>query len=630
MQTQTPPRRLTRCVGIAGLLFFVALAGTPVFAAHTFYLDAVNGNDTTGDGSLARPYKTVTKTMAAVASGDTVLLNSGSYGDFIAGRTAAEPDAGTAIDLFSDWVTFKAAPGQTPHLNRIDLGNLWYLDSGGHRVQLDIGNGQPKGNANCHLRFEGLTIDDGVSILGSRYVEIKACTIRRLGALNGSVDNIEKKCGIVAFYGDCITLDGNEITHVAVGINAAGSDTVIRNNHIHHNSHDGIHVLGGPDWLIEGNRIHDLDDGVDDYQGSDPTQDPAWDPVAGQSWNRHVDGIQIYDLNGDGSDAVVNLTIRGNLFYHLESMGMMLQCKTDSIPDNQLVPPGRFANWVIENNVFGPMGGATIIVGIDLSNGFVLRHNTVVRAPNDSWQSLYRPMHGTACNIQMWAETTLPERSAILKNYRVYNNIFGDAGFGASGGYSSFTSTYGYVGGNFYSGSGGTLSNGDRWYSTLPFETVPGNIQDWIDAGHLPGQLKAGCAAIDAGSTVYTAQLPDDFAGNARDSHPDVGAFEFVSALPTAPTLATQPQSATVAVGASVTFSAFASGTPTPAYQWQKNGVNISGATGTSYTLASVSPGDAGGYTVVATNPSGSVTSTVALLAVMVAPYDAIITITVL
>ena len=465
-----------------------------------------------------------------MASGDTVLMYDGNYGTFLAGRTAVEDYAGNAVDLFTDWVTFKAAPGQTPHVTNIDLGTLWYLNGSGVRVQLDIGNGQPKGNANAYLRFEGLTIDDGVSILGSRHVEINGCTIHRLGGLNGSVENIEKKMGINTFYGAFITIAGNEITHVAVGINAAGSSTVIKDNHIHHNSHDGIHVLGGPDWLIEGNRIHDLDDGADDGNGG-PT-DPAWDPEAGQSWNRHCDGIQVYDLNGDGSDAVVNLTVRRNLFYHLESMGMMIQCKTDGIPDAQLVPPGRFSNFVIENNVFGPVGGRVIILGVDLNGGFVLRHNTVLQAPNDSWTSLYRampaPTNSDAHNIQMWADTTIPSRSTIFQQYRVYNNIFGDADFGDS--YGTYSSIYAFTAGNLVYGSGGVLANGNRWYTTLPYAPIPGNIQDWIDAGHLPGQLLAGSVAIDNGSNTYAAQVPTDFSGQVRDAHPDIGAFEYATA----------------------------------------------------------------------------------------------------
>jgi len=156
------------CAFIAGILLLLALTGTKAYAAHTFYLDAVNGNDATDDGSSSKPYKTTVKAMSVVSSGDTILLNSGNYGTFMAGRTDPIDYAGNAVNLFTDWVSFKAAPAQTPHLNKIDLGTLMYLDSASNRHKLDIGNGQPAGNANAYLRFEGLTIDDGVSIEGSR------------------------------------------------------------------------------------------------------------------------------------------------------------------------------------------------------------------------------------------------------------------------------------------------------------------------------------------------------------------------------------------------------------------------------------------------------------------------------
>jgi len=518
-------------------------------SAATYYVDAVNGNDSSSQGTSAKPYKTLTKVMTVLASGDTVLLNSGTYATFVVGRTN-EPNVGNrAINLFTNWVTFKAAPGQSPHINQLDIGSLNYIGSSGNLVKLDIGRDNPQGNANHYLRFESLTIDDGVSIEGSRYIQVTNCTVKRLGALNGSVDNIENKPGIDSQYGAHLAFESNEVTHASTGIAVAGSDTIIRNNNIHHNSHDGIHVLGGPDWLIEGNCIHDLDDGADDWAQSlspgdpgydarrdrssssyDETADPAWDASANQSWNRHVDGIQIYDLNGDGSDAVTNLTIRRNLFYHLECMGMMLQCKTDSIPDSDLVPPRRFTNWVIEDNVFGPCGSQAIILGVDIHGGFVLRHNTVLHAPNDSWTSLFRAMpapSSTSYIIQMWADTTLPEFMGILKEYRVYNNIFGDAGFGYS--YTTFTNMYGYVGGNLFYGSGNALGKGDRWYTTQPYETIPGNIQAWLDAGHLPGQLLAGSAAVDAGSMAYVNEAPDDFRGLPRDAKPDIGACEYAA-----------------------------------------------------------------------------------------------------
>jgi hypothetical protein len=84
----------------------------------------------------------------------------------------------------------------------------------------------------------------------------------------------------------------------------------------------------------------------------------------------------------------------------------------------------------------------------------------------------------------------------------------------------------------------------------------------------------------------------------------------------TAPAITTQPQSQTVAVGATVTFTAAASGTPAPTLQWQKDAVTINGQTGTSLMLSNVQTTTAGTYTVVATNAAGTVTSNGAVLTV--------------
>lgn len=95
----------------------------------------------------------------------------------------------------------------------------------------------------------------------------------------------------------------------------------------------------------------------------------------------------------------------------------------------------------------------------------------------------------------------------------------------------------------------------------------------------------------------------------------------------TAPSITTQPSNASVAAGATATFTAAASGSPAPTYQWQRNpgGVgswaDIASATSASYTTpaTTVSGGSASNgdtYRVVATNASGSATSTAATLTV--------------
>lgn len=45
----------------------------------TIYVDAVNGDDTTGNGTDTTPYKTVEKAVTAAASGATIQLGAGNY-----------------------------------------------------------------------------------------------------------------------------------------------------------------------------------------------------------------------------------------------------------------------------------------------------------------------------------------------------------------------------------------------------------------------------------------------------------------------------------------------------------------------------------------------------------------------
>lgn len=93
-----------------------------------------------------------------------------------------------------------------------------------------------------------------------------------------------------------------------------------------------------------------------------------------------------------------------------------------------------------------------------------------------------------------------------------------------------------------------------------------------------------------------------------------------------APSITTQPQSQSVATGAAVSFVAAASGTPTPTFQWLKNGAPIAGATSATYSIASASANDAATYSVTASNAAGSATSSQVTLTVTSASLPAITT----
>src|SRR5438132_2238785 len=85
----------------------------------------------------------------------------------------------------------------------------------------------------------------------------------------------------------------------------------------------------------------------------------------------------------------------------------------------------------------------------------------------------------------------------------------------------------------------------------------------------------------------------------------------------TAPSITTQPASQSVAAGQTASFSVAATGTAPLNYQWKKNGLAVSGASSFTYTTPATSSSDNGvQFTVIVSNPVGSVASSPAALTV--------------
>ena len=83
------------------------------------------------------------------------------------------------------------------------------------------------------------------------------------------------------------------------------------------------------------------------------------------------------------------------------------------------------------------------------------------------------------------------------------------------------------------------------------------------------------------------------------------------------PPKSSHPANVTVMEGLPASFNVLATGSLPINYQWQKNGVNISGATTSSYTISTTQITDAGQYRVVVTNIFGNDTSNAATLTVI-------------
>ena len=105
-------------------------------------------------------------------------------------------------------------------------------------------------------------------------------------------------------------------------------------------------------------------------------------------------------------------------------------------------------------------------------------------------------------------------------------------------------------------------------------------------------------------------------------SHPGVSGYTYLNgvqvarAMPVAPSITAQPLTQTVVVGDNVMFSVTAHGSGPLAYQWQREGTILPGATDSILSLPNVQAKDAGNYSVTITNLYGSVVSSNASLVV--------------
>jgi hypothetical protein len=133
----------------------------------------------------------------------------------------------------------------------------------------------------------------------------------------------------------------------------------------------------------------------------------------------------------------------------------------------------------------------------------------------------------------------------------------------------------------------------------------------WASVGQM--KLNPGVTLATVKFTYSTGTLD----GTHR-MYSDAVKFSISAAQP--PSVLTPPQTQTANFGTNLTFTVALLGTGPLTYQWQWNGTNIAGATQGTLRLPNLQFTNAGPYTVVVGNTSGSITSAVAQLTV-VAPF---------
>jgi parallel beta-helix repeat protein len=319
-------------------LLLVFCIAAPV-CASTFHVDPVHGDDSSGDGSAAHPWRSLSHVLddglvetrdwpslpyedgmtlvtihagAPVKAGDTILLHGGDYGDVVIGSAYnASP------------IIIAAAPGETPRLRTLLIRSAqnWIVRGltvspsfGGNNEQttiVEVDNHNWFGPA-WDIDLDDLdiySIDDASAWGPDEWVNLASSGVE-IGA-------------------DRVQLTNSRVRNVRFGIGVDGADALVRGNLVDGFSADGLRGLGDRD-VFEYNRVQNNLIG-DDYD------------------DNHDDGFQSWSVGpgGVGTGEVVGVVLRGNVFINATDPSNPLRSSMQGIGCFD----GFFTDWTVENNV---------------------------------------------------------------------------------------------------------------------------------------------------------------------------------------------------------------------------------------------------------------------------------------
>lgn len=527
-------------------------------------------------------------TAGKISPGDTVMLYgalSGGWTNWGSGRSDAK-------------VRVEFAPGSTFSgsyrfygRDHIDLVNMRLPDDmevGGFIIYFGRNSGDM--TTNCTVSGLYSLRKTGGAIVSMQY----------------SVGATLTNCSILDFEGEAIT--GDAATYSPTVINC---DLITTTNGVTTTT-DLIKLGWATSALIQGNRLILQTDKA----GGDPHNDclQAWHNYSDmsqtpESWTVRNNWFEIRDCSGGAfynwgmiQWATGNWLIEGNVFYtHDTSSGAGNGFNISRYATNDLAVTFRnntfFSSGSLNNMITS--SGDVSQTGVTNAAGksIELYNNIFVNASSTSGQPILEAMSQNGGTLTM------------------SNNLF--YGWAAAIGYLPFDSSSVYASLPFNE----SLGLGGRRLTELEISGLMVDITN-ADFSLKENSVAIGNAFQIATPSVIHSPLMRDSFPNPQTGLPatlDIGAFDYQSMTTSAPAITTHPQSASRTVGESVSFSATAAGNPTPTYQWRKDGSNISGATGATYTISSVQLTDAGSYDCVASNSEGSATSAAATLAVVTA-----------
>jgi len=347
----------------------------PASYARTLYFDPVNGNDSTGNGSFAKPYAKVGTFISSklVKAGDHLILLKGDHGS-ISANSASMP----ALLNTTSWIWIDGQAGAIVGQINLQAVSRWLITG------VDVTGVMASGTANLYE----------VAVTSSSHVIFAKSKI--YPAADSSAwtfsDWMLNNTAVFSRNSQCATYYQNDIRNVRFGIimqsDAAtypsnSLKTLVKLNNIDGFSADAMRVIGS-DLLVQRNQIKNI------YLSA-------------------ADG----DANHD--DAIQGYALKGAVFENVYVDGNYIQESTD--PNRQFnasmqgfsIFDGLYRNVVAVNNVI--ITSAYHGISFFGTEGGLIEHNTLASPINRSlWISVPKSKPDPVTGV------VTPPKNVVVKN----------------------------------------------------------------------------------------------------------------------------------------------------------------------------------------------------------------------
>lgn len=497
---------------------------------------STTGNDTTGTGTAALPFKTIVKGVQAAPSGGTVLVLSGTYpvtGPIYVGKplTIQKSGSGAVVVNASGWTS--------TDMYVLGIVNTSSVTIDGLTISNKIGNGS-KGiwilaNSGATANLNNITI--------------KNCIVKNIGWISNNLSSIPANSGIVT---NAIKVDAGNGTYAITNVK-------IENNEVSNCATgwgEAVTVTGNVNgFSVSGNTVYDIANigivAAGNYTSTGATSN-------NQARNGIIASNEVFNCmsavaNSAGIyvDGALNVTVQRNEVYRC-GVGIAVGSEQNTATGNGGQATGHIVNnnSVYNNVITGAIFGGVIGSGYTTSVGNTkIFNNTFYKNRTGATINGVTTIAGTAVSTIAdiyGGEVHLQNSSGITFKNNILYATNGKKALLASYGYtvSSFVSNYNLfyregttdyiidLTGVSFNGSSTTGSYNPAQFATATGQDVNSVVGSpgFVNAATFDFTLATGAFATDKGDPTYnstysgTLDFDDDI--RKRNGRIDIGCAE--------------------------------------------------------------------------------------------------------